>query len=185
MPCLPAEPALFPEDLFDSWTDTSSDRQWWALYTKARQEKALARHLFNLEIPFYLPLVPHEHLTRRKRVRSYLPLFSGYIFLYGTTEERISALTSNRISRVLTVEDESLLVRDLHQLRRLIESDAPVTIEQRLTEGDRVRIKSGAIEGVEGVVISRRGRTRLLVAVTFLQQGVSMEIEDFQLEPVY
>ena len=47
-----------------------------------------------------------------------------------------------------------------------------------------MRIKTGSLAGVEGTVVQRRGRNRLLVAVNFLQQGVSIDIEDFQLEPL-
>ena len=66
----------------------------------------------------------------------------------------------------------------------LIESDAPLTIERRLNAGRRVRVKTGAMAGVEGVVISRRGNNRLLVAVKLLQQGVSVDVDDFLLEPL-
>jgi hypothetical protein len=38
--------------------------------------------------------------------------------------------------------------------------------------------------GLEGVIISRRGEDRLLVGVHFLQQGVSILIQDFQVEPI-
>ena len=50
--------------------------------------------------------------------------------------------------------------------------------------GDRVRVRRGPLAGVEGTVLTRRGRKRLLVSVDFLQQGASVEIEDFLLEPI-
>jgi hypothetical protein len=185
MSCLTADPPLYPEDLFDTWNESASERCWWAVYTKARNEKALARQLHAYEIPFYLPLVGSDRLIRGKRVRYHVPLFSGHLFVFASSEERVAALTTNRISRTLAVEDGRVLACDLLHLRRLIDSGAPVTVERQLSRGDRVRIKSGAVEGVEGTVIRRAGRTRLLVAVTFLQQGASMEIEDFQVEPLY
>ncbi|MCA9170589.1 MAG: hypothetical protein KDB23_23080, partial [Planctomycetales bacterium] len=69
-------------------------------------------------------------------------------------------------------------------IAQLIQVDAPLTVEARLTAGDPVRIKNGPMAGLEGVVITRRGQARLLVAVKMLQQGVSVEIEDFLLEPL-
>jgi hypothetical protein len=36
--------------------------------------------------------------------------------------------------------------------------------------------------GLEGTIVSRRGEDRLLIAVNFLQQGVSIQISDFQVE---
>jgi hypothetical protein len=93
-------------------------------------------------------------------------------------------VTTNRISRVLDVHSPDQLVYDLRQLHRLIVSGAPLTIESRFASGRRVRVRCGSLAGVEGTVLSRRGGTRLLVAVNFLQQGASVEIEDFLLEPL-
>ena len=163
----------------------STDRQWWAVYTKSRQEKALARHLIGHQVPFYLPLIPKDNMIRGRRVRSHVPLFSGYIFLYGSQEERVTTLTTNRISRILPVPDQEQLRRDLANVHNLIERNAALAVEQRLSPGDKVCIRSGALRGLEGVVVKRHGKTRLLVAVNYLQQGVSVEIDDCALDPIY
>jgi len=184
MPILPPETSLYPHNLLEDVTSEESDRCWWAIYTKARQEKSLARNLLGREIPFYLPLVRKDRCTRGRQVSAYLPIFEGYLFLYGSDEERVSALTTNRISRVLPVRDEEKFLTDLGQLHHLIESDVPLTIERRLTRGDRVRVKSGAFRGVEGEIIRRENGTRLLVAVNYMEQGVSIEIDDFMVERI-
>jgi len=184
MPILPEETSIYPENLFEDSSAISSDRCWRVIYTKARQEKALARQLLQYAIPFYLPLILKDNFTRGHRVKSQIPLFSGYVFLLGSEEERVRALTTNRISQVLAVEDQEGLFCDLKQVRHLIHSDAPLTVERRLMPGQRVRVKSGALMGLEGTIISRRGASRLLVAVNFLQQGVSATIDDFLLEPI-
>jgi transcription antitermination factor NusG len=184
MPILKEEPSLFPENLLESPPGDVLDRSWFALYTKARQEKALARELLKNAIPFYLPLIKKISLTRGRRRTSLAPLFGGYVFLYGGEEERVRSLTTNRISRVLQVEDPEQLVFDLRQLRQLIAANAPLTIESRLAPGRRVRVRNGAFAGLEGTVLKRRGETRLLVSINFLQQGASVEIDDFALEPL-
>jgi len=184
MPVLGYEKSMFPENLFEESTDTVEDRQWWVVYTKARQEKALARNLLGHEIPFYLPLVSSSHYNRGRRHKSYLPLFAGYVFLYGTEHERVTSLTSNRISRILPVRDQDQLRDDLRSVRRLIDQDAPLTIESRLAPGQKVRIKNGPFSGLEGTVLERRKKIRLLIAVHYLQQGVSLEIDDFLVEPL-
>jgi transcriptional antiterminator RfaH len=184
MPELEEQANLFPNTLLDGIIDDCTSRQWWVLYTKARHEKALARQLLGGEIPFYLPLIVKNAVRRGRRVRARVPLFSGYVFLYGSEEERVLSLTSNHVSRVLKVPDPDGLRADLRQLRKLIAADVPLTVESRLAPGDRVRVRSGPMAGIEGTVLSRRGRTRLLVAVNFLQQGASVEIDDFMLEPL-
>jgi transcription antitermination factor NusG len=117
-------------------------------------------------------------------VSSYNPLFPGYVFLYGSEQERVRSLMTNRISRVLTIEDPAALLYDLRQLRQLIASNAPLTVESRLVPGNRVRVRRGPLAGLEGTVLTRRGKTRLLVSVDFIQQGASVEVDDFVLEPL-
>ena len=184
MPILSEEPSLYPETLLDELVDESSDRQWWVLYTKARQEKAVARALLGYRIPFYLPLVKKTSVSRGRRILSFSPLFMGYVFMFGSEKERVRSLMTNRLSRVLSVDDPDMLTYDLRQFRQLIATDAPLTVESRLVPGNRVRVRHGAFAGLEGLILKRRGRTRLLVCVNFLQQGASVEVDDFFLEPI-
>ena len=55
MPIHPAETSVFPADLLEEPPLGPSQRSWQVIYTKARQEKALARELVKLEVPFFLP----------------------------------------------------------------------------------------------------------------------------------
>jgi hypothetical protein len=193
MPILAEEPCLFPDDLLQEPTDSDqpecppSERLWWLIYTKSRQEKSLARDLRGHQIPFYLPLVPRDHLIRGCRVHAHIPVFPGYMFLFGSPDERVDSLTTNRISRILPVPlpMQDQLVRDLRQLAHLISVGAPLTVEQRLCPGRKVRIRVGPMAGIEGTIVQRRGGDRLLVAVNFLQQGVSIEINDFMVDPIW
>jgi transcription antitermination factor NusG len=184
MPILREEPSLYPETLLEQPPLDLADRRWFALYTKARQEKSLARELLKQRIPFYLPLVKKNSVSRGRKRVSLSPLFGGYVFLFGGEEERVRCLATNRISRVLAVEQPEQLVFDLQQFQRLIAANVPLTIEARLAPGRRVRVRQGAFAGLEGVVLKRRGETRLLVAINFLQKGASVEIDDFFLEPL-
>jgi transcriptional antiterminator RfaH len=184
MPILQEEPHLYPETLLDEGPCDLSGRRWYALYTKARQEKSLARELLKYQIPFYLPLVQKISVSRGRRRTSRMPLFGGYVFLYGAEEERVRCLTTNRISRVLAVGDAQQLVFDLRQFRQLIVAGAPLTVESRLAPGRRVRVRQGPFAGIEGIVLKRRAETRLLVAINFLQRGASFEVDDFSLEPL-
>ena len=111
-------------------------------------------------------------------------MFPGYVFLFGSPEERVGALRTNRISRILPVPTQEELVRDLRQLAKLIAIGAPLTLEERLSPGQMVRIRKGPMAGFEGTIVQRRGSDRLLIAVKFLQQGVSVEINDFMVDPI-
>ena len=185
MPILPSEPDLFPPQLLEQLVPAEADARWWAMYTMARREKELMRRLRALDIGFYAPVVTKRTRSPGGRVRaSYVPLFASYVFVLGSQEQRQQALTTNCISRCLEVPNPTQLVYDLRQIRKLIELDAPLTIEARIEPGRRVRVRSGPMTGLEGLVVKRRGKDWLVVAVEFLGQGASVLLEDFQVEPL-
>ena len=184
MPILASETSLYPENLLDDFTTNSTERRWWAVYTRSRMEKSLARQLLAMEVPFYLPLIPRTTTIAGRRVKSLLPLFTGYLFLYGTDEERVQTLATNRVAQLWGASKVDDITRDLQNVRALIESGVPLSPEGQLQPGRRVRVKTGMLMGLEGVVVARRGEDRLLVAVNFLQQGVSVQIHDYQVEPI-
>jgi transcription antitermination factor NusG len=184
MPILDSETSVFPENLLDDFTEHPSERKWWAVYTRSRMEKSLARQLLSMEVPFYLPLVPKTMRLRGRTTKSFSPLFGGYLFMYGTENERVDTLGTNRVAHMFPATPSVELTQDLRHVRALIESGVPLTTEGRLQPGHRVRVKSGLLMGLEGVILSRRGEDRLLIAVNFLQQGVSIQIADYQVEPI-
>jgi transcription antitermination factor NusG len=175
---------IFPHDLLETAGDDRSDRRWWAVYTKSRQEKVFCQQLTGHQIPHYLPLVTKVSRSRGRRFSAQVPLFSGYVFMHGSEEERYVSLTTNRVSQILPVPDGAKLCFDLRQIARLIAAGAPLTVEERLAPGRRVRIRQGVFAGLEGTIIERRGGRRLFVAVDFLQQGASIDLEDFVLEAI-
>ena len=186
MPILARESDIFPEQLLDPPIgETVAAAPWWALYTLPRREKELMRRLRALELPFYGPVIEQRKRSPRGRIRkSYVPLFSSYVFLRGGEPERYRAMTTNCVSRCLPVSDGERLADDLRQIRRLILADVPLTPESRIQAGAQVRVRSGPLAGVEGVVVRRQNKERLLVAVRFLQQGASLLLEDFQVEAI-
>jgi len=158
---------------------------WWLLHTKPRQEKKLGEELAKLEIPHYLPVVKHKAITRGRTRITRSPLFSGYFFLCGTSDQRLRALETNRLVATHRVDDSEGLCARLQELAKLIELGAPLTAEARLAVGRKVRVKSGSFQNMEGVIIKRGGKTRLFVMVNELLGGVSLAIEEHLLEPIY
>ena len=117
------------------------------------------------------------------RVRtSWVPLFPGYVFSLVDDDQRRAALATNTISRWLSVPDQRMLEDDLRGIKRLIDTEKPLTPEARIEPGQLVRVRTGALRGLEGTVIKRRGAERLMIAVRFLNQGASIEVEDVDLE---
>ncbi|MBL8890198.1 MAG: hypothetical protein JNL67_09475 [Planctomycetaceae bacterium] len=152
---------------------------WWCLYTHSRQEKVLMRHLAGRGVAFYCPMIEKRSRSPQGRMRSsYLPLFTNYVFLRGTDDDRRLALTTNCILASKPIRQPDFLVRDLWQINRALQSGVPMTPEQKLTQGDPVIVKSGPFKGFEGFVLRRAGTTRFLIYLRYLEQGVSMEIDE-------
>ncbi len=180
MPILKSEPDCYPDNLLDKQAESTP---WWACYTRARQEKQLMRNLLKAEIGFYAPIISRRYRSPAGRVReSYLPLFANYVFVCGGEMARYTAVCSGCVSRTIAVPYPDLLVEDLRQLQQLIRTGAPLSPEERIDSGDRVRVKNGQFAGFEGTVLRRQQQTCLIVEVRFMNQGASVVLDDCQLE---
>jgi transcription antitermination factor NusG len=180
MPILKREPDITP-GLFDL---EPALHPWRVAHVRSRQEKALARHCHDREIPFYLPLTANEIVTRpgansqtSRRIRtSYNPLFPGYVFLRPSASQRVDALQSNVIVNLLEVTDQSILADELGQIHALQASGAILVPFPWLTTGDAVRIRDGAFKGYEGVIVKEKGEERLVVSISMIMRSVMVEL---------
>ena len=187
MPILKREPDIFPADLLESGMAISKPSQeavhWWCVYTEVRREKDLTRKLAAMQIPHYAPVVPKRYRSPNGRLRtSYIPLFANYVFMLADEEQRQQSLTTNCIRKCSEINDFEMLVRDLTQIYTVIQSGVPLTAESKLAAGDKVKVRTGPFAGYEGIVLRREGKTRLLLSIRFLEEGVSMAIDEGQLD---
>jgi transcriptional antiterminator RfaH len=186
MPILAAEPSTFPAELFsDPVTSPVEGRRWRVAHTKPRQEKALARQMLAAQMGFYLPLIERRTPIRGRLVNSYLPLFGGYCFVLANERERVQALATQRVVRLIEVADQERLWADLRQIHQLIASGLPVTPEGQLVPGATVEIRTGALAGLKGVIVKAAKQRRFVVQVDFIQQGASVELADFMITRSY
>jgi transcription antitermination factor NusG len=183
MPLLPLEQYVFPDNLLASPDSLPEGGSWWVLHTRPRAEKALARSFLGRGVSFFLPLQKREFRCRGRAMRSYLPLFPGYVFLHGEGPQRLQALETNLVARALPVPNQEELHTDLARVHRLMVSGANLAPEQRLAPGSAVKLIGGPFVGLEGTVLRAGRQLRLVVLVHFLHQGVSIEIDPWMVEP--
>jgi transcription antitermination factor NusG len=188
MPILKQESDIFPDELLEEATLNSllaQNRSWWCVYTISRREKDLMRKLCSLKIPHYGPVLPKRYRSPNGRLRtSFVPMFANYVFMLANEDERAQAMTTNCISTCNQVVQHELLVEDLRQICSIVDQGEALTPEAKLQAGSRVRVRSGPFAGLEGEVLRREGKTRLLLSVRYLEQGVSMEMDEALLESV-
>jgi len=185
MPLLLPEPYLFPADLFDSAGFQPENAAFWcALHTKPRAEKCLARRLFSSGVTFFLPTYKRQWRSRGQVLRSYLPLFPGYVFVLGDAHAVREARAARLVANYLPVPDQQQLHADLKRIQCLIAAGTPLTPEPRLAPGMRVEITSGPLAGLTGRIIRRGAQQRFVVEVQFLHQGVVADIDGETIQPL-
>jgi transcription termination/antitermination protein NusG len=174
MPLLKREIEISPLNLFEL---AEADHPWWVAHTRSRQEKALARYLLPLGVPFYLPQREKKIRRASRNLVSHLPLFPGYVFFRGSVGQRQAALRSRLLVQVLEVPNQPLLQRELAQLYVLQQSGANFLPYEEFRSGDPVRVVEGPFQGYSGVVIRPKARLRLMVSITMLRKTVAVELD--------
>jgi transcription antitermination factor NusG len=169
------EPAANPV-ISPTVTETA---QWFALVVKPRFDKAVAQAL---ESKGYETLVPvykkyHKYGGRSKHFE--LPLFPGYVCCRFDVQARLPILTTPGVIRVLGVRHGPIPLSDteINSLQTAIKSQLPVQPFPFVNAGQRVRINSGVLAGVEGIVLAPKGGLRLVISITLLQRSVLLEID--------
>ncbi len=170
-----------PIDLLARLPDEVPGRRWRVACTMPRQEKSLARELFQRGVPFYLPLVAKRLLYKHRTTKSYLPLFSGFVFLYANDQERAAALETGRISTVLEVPDQAALLRDLRQVEMALRTDGELASAAAISHNGAAQAADGAAhatypDGCNGNPAPRAtAEHRLVLSVEFLRQSIMLE----------
>jgi transcription antitermination factor NusG len=180
MPILAAEPELFPPNLFSNHPPGDGCR-WYVAHTKPRQEKALARNLHAANVAYFVPTAPKRTLIRGRVHTSRLPVFPNYAFLRTHEDDRHRILATGRVANVLSVGDQDALWNDLRQVNAVLGTGEPVVADVRLVPGAKVRIRFGPLAGLSGTIVRAATGRRFVVAVSFLNRGLAVELDDLHL----
>lgn len=162
--------------------DRRFEGRWWVVHTRSRNEKALAEDLTRKRIESFLPLARVERKWGRRRAQLRIPLFPGYLFMCGGEDERLAAIQTNRVARVIDVCNQERLRESLAYIRQMVESPRPVDLYPGIRKGRRCRVVRGPLRGLEGVVLRRQGVFRVFVAVDVLGQSAEAEVDGSFLE---
>ncbi len=156
---------------------------WWVAHTKARAEKAAAHQLVKAEIGYFLPMVERVTISGGRKRRGMQPLFTSYFFFAGDANARYAALATNQLCQVIAVTDQERFVAELSDIERALTSGISIDQYAFAAIGNKCRVRSGPLQGVTGTVIRRDNHTRLVLMVSMLGKGASLEIDADLLEP--
>lgn len=161
---------------------------WYACYTQARHEKKVDHLLQERGIESFLPLVSRVRQWKdRKKVVPFV-IFPSYVFARFPLSETSRVLSIPGVVNLVRNNGQPVAVREdeLENVRRFTVALAAMDIEPELAPfpevGDPVRIVSGPFRGIEGVMIERRGQSRVLVGLRAIGHGLEIDVQIGALE---
>ena len=161
---------------------------WYAVHTRARHEKMVADRLQEQGLSVFLPLVKETHSWSDRKKQVELPLFSCYVFarFVPSSRDRLRICRTNGVLQIVGIRGEGIAIPDeqIDSVRTLLTEQLPWSSHPFLKIGQRVRIRSGALDGVEGILVARNGDRTLVVSVDAIQRSLAVRIEGYNVEPL-
>lgn len=159
-------------------------RVWYVLHVKPRTEKQVAAHLKAHGYFCHLPVYLRIRKVQRRKIRTEMPLFPGYVFTRLNPAERIVMLKTNYIVRTIFVRYPRAMIHQLRQIARASRRNPDFKPANPFRAGDLVRVVSGPFRGVEGYVKREGAKATLCLNVEILGAAVEMSVSLEDLEKV-
>jgi|SRR5579875_338566 len=159
---------------------------WYALYTRHQHEKTVADILSNKGFCVFLPLYQATHRWKDRAKVLSLPLFPSYVFVRGGLDRQLQIMTTPGVYTMVAVAGRAAAIPDaeISGVRRMVESSLRVEPHPFLKCGDRVRVKSGSLEGIEGILVRKKNFARLVLSVELLMKSVAVEVDAWMVERI-
>ena len=167
---------------------TVSDAKWYAIRTRSRHEKVAARELDAQGIAVFLPLTTSIRQWSDRRTKVEMPLFPGYAFV------RVDYFSGDRVRVLRTTgvvdfvgqkaEGSSIPDEQIESIRTILIRNVPVKDHPFLNVGQRIRVRNGALSGVEGILVAVKGTRQLVISVEPIHRSLCISLDDYQIEDI-
>lgn len=169
-------------------TGVLAQARWYAVRTRSRHEKLVARQLENQGIESFLPVVTQVRSWSDRRKEVETPLFSGYAFLrvIHSSDDRVRVLRTQGVVSFVGVHGSGIPIPDhqIEDIRTLVASRIPYEERPFLRVGQRVRVRGGALDGIEGILVAENGDRSLVISVEPIQRSVCVRVAGYDVEAV-
>jgi len=159
---------------------------WYAVQMRGRFEKKVTAELEAKGIEAYLPAVKQVHRWSDRRQVVVVPLFPGYGFVHVclTPKARLTVIQSAGVIGFVRFQGEPVPVPDkqVEDIKRILSQDLPCAMFPFLRVGQKVRIRGGCLDGIEGMLAERSSDKTLLIAITAIQRTIAIEISNYDIE---
>ena len=160
--------------------------QWYAIRTRSRHEKVVAERLGMQGIETFLPLVSRLHRWSDRRKQVQLPLFPGYAFVrvVPSLQEHSRVLRTFGVVNFVGTRwnDSAIPDEQIRDIRVLLDQNVPLSDHTFIKLGQRVRVRGGALDGVEGILCAHNEDRSLIITVEAVQRSISIRIEGYDVE---
>ena len=164
----------------------SCEHEWWAVYTRHQHEKTVVENLSANGIETFLPVYQVVRQWKDRKKHLSLPLFPCYVFVRGNAERRVQVVCTPGVFSIVSIAGHPAAIpaAQIDAIRLAVGSSLHVEPHPFLRCGDWVRIKSGPLTDVEGILIRKKGSYRLILSAELLQKSLAVEIDAFSVEPL-
>ena len=173
-----------PSPLVDAEAEAEN---WYGLQTRPRHEKIVAQRLEERGVKTFLPLVTEVHRWSDRKKSVQMPLFHCYVFakFAPSRADRLRVLRVDGVFGLVGARGEGTPIPDseIDSVRSVIEGPLPWSSHPFLKIGQRVRVRSGALDGLEGILVSCNGDRTLIISVDAIQRSLSVRVEGYEVEP--
>lgn len=157
---------------------------WYALYTCPRHEKRVAEQIKRRSFSCFLPLYRSMRRWKDRRKELELALFPGYVFVHMVPEDRLQILQVPGAVRLVSFNGKpaALPEEEIQALRNRLSGTTRVEPHPYMRKGRRVHVRSGPMQGLEGIIVRRKDSCRVVFSIDLIMRSVAVEVDESDLE---
>ncbi len=162
--------------------------EWFAIKTRSRHEKRVATDLQARGIATFLPLYQQRRRWSDRWKSVEFPLFSCYVFvnIFPGSEQRLTVLTTRGVVGFVGEHGQGTPIpaSQIEDVKTLIANNVTMWPQPFLRIGQRVRIRGGPLDGLEGILSASRGGQELVISIEIIQRSMSISLAGYNVEAV-
>ena len=159
---------------------------WYAIHTRSRHEKFVTLQLQTKGVVSFLPLLHETHRWSDRSKVVGTPLFPGYVFVQipNTGESRILVLRTMGVVGLVGARGSGVPIPDeqIESIQTILASELALGQCPFLRVGQRVRIRGGCLDGVQGILIDKKSDRSVVVSIHLIQRSLAVRVNGFDLE---
>lgn len=160
--------------------------RWFAAYVTARHEKQVATQLKNRGIQHFLPVYRSIRRWKDRRKELELPLFPSYVFVNIAMKDRLQVQCVPSVVQFVSFHGMPAEIpgQEIEMLQNGLSRTGCAEPHPFLKIGRRVRVLSGGMKGIEGILVRMKDKCRVVITIELIQRSVAMEVDEGDIEPI-